>query len=1120
MDWMIHDSFEKEYRNPSGAIICGRTVNLKLKLIANEAVEDIRLFVIGESGIVEKYLMQKIDDLNGQIIYEIKFNLPEKAQLIWYYFSASKNGQVYYYGRKSAAISGEGAIYRTIPPAYQITVYDAETKTPAWLKETLVYQIFVDRFYNGNPDKKIMNPKKDSLIHANWEDDPFYIKDPDTKAVVRWDFFGGNLEGIIKKLSYLEDLGIKCIYLNPIFESASNHKYDTADYKKVDGMFGDSEILKKLCEKAGEKGIAIILDGVFSHTGSDSIYFNKNNTYDSLGAYQSKDSPYYNWYKFKNYPESYDSWWGFTELPNVNEMENSYLDFIIKGENSVLKKWLGLGVKGWRLDVADELPEAFIKTFWENMKAIDSESVLIGEIWEDASNKISYGARRNYLLGKELDSVMSYPFREILINFLNKKSNARETHLKLKTLCEHYPVEYFYSVLNLLGSHDTTRIFTELDENIKKMKLAILWQMTFPGVPYIYYGDEAGATGGKDPLNRKTFPWGRENDEVMAWYKRLILIRDYYEVFKTGNWQSFYQGEHVYGFLRYSEKGKDAFGKEIQDNFACVVFNTNAEAPAEVSVKISDFLEDGTMLDVFSDYKEMDIEKGIIKVHLDALEGKVLVLNRWNREKLEKRRTGILLHPISLPSKYGIGDFGENAYRFVDFLKAGGQKMWQILPLNPPDSYNSPYQCFSGFAGNILLIDLENLAKKGCLEAYDIKNPPGFSESKIDYDQVKRYKEKLLKKAFENFIKKEDASLKENFRKFCIKKQYWLEDYALFQALKKRFKGETWNKWEKNIMDRKPEEMIFWKKELEIEILREKFWQFIFYEQWQALKAYAGSQSIEIIGDLPIYMALDSADVWANKHLFKLDDAGNPEYIAGVPPDYFSKTGQLWGNPVYDWKANKKENYDWWSHRIAELNDMVDFIRIDHFRGFADYWEVEATEKTAEIGTWMSGPGFEFFDKIEEKIGKINFWAENLGNLSDEARALKKELGFPGMKVLQVMLENSIYDEWSLELEEKNEIFYTGTHDNNTLLGWYLEKTGEEFSLAQEKKIWDLIEKVYESEADTIIVPLQDYLLLEASCRMNVPGIADGNWTWRAGEKEFSLELENKLKHLCEKYYR
>ncbi|HHV71091.1 MAG TPA: glycoside hydrolase family 13 protein [Clostridia bacterium] len=648
-NWIFHDSHQSKYRKPFGAVACGKKIILSLSVKSQHKPDGVILRLWKNNREEERIEMNLVSQTGQDFFYQIDFTAPSNPGLLWYYFIVYKEGKTYYYGNNEAKLGGIGAIYEYEPPSYQITVHKKEAVTPNWFKEAVMYQIFVDRFFNGCEDGKILARKDNCHIYTNWyEDVPVYRRDPESGRIVSYDFFGGNLLGVIKKLPYLKDLGINVIYLNPVFESASNHKYDTGDYKKIDPMFGDNSTFELLCAKAQELGIYIILDGVFSHTGSDSIYFNKEGNYPGLGAYQSKDSPYYSWYRFYHYPDQYECWWGIDTLPNVNEMEPSYQDFIIYGEDSVLKYWMRLGAKGWRLDVADELPDEFIKVFWKTMKEVDPDSILIGEVWEDASNKISYGKLREYLWGEELDSVMNYPFRNIFLDYLLNRKNARETHLRLMQLYENYPRHYFYSLMNLIGSHDVPRVLTLLgdappEESLSKeeqaryrlspeqkelalarLKLFTLIQMTFPGVPCIYYGDEAGMEGYKDPLNRGTYPWGRENRELLNWYKKVIALRNSYPVFKTGEWISFYVQEDVYGYIRRIGKGRDIFGQERQTSTAILLFNRNHLKKIEFELDLSKWCA-GVFVDLLNGKREIDLGDGIINLSLLPLEGKVLL---------------------------------------------------------------------------------------------------------------------------------------------------------------------------------------------------------------------------------------------------------------------------------------------------------------------------------------------------------------------------------------------------------------------------------------------------------------------------------------------------------------
>ncbi|MPQ43315.1 glycoside hydrolase family 13 protein [Clostridium tarantellae] len=531
--YVFHNSQHCNYRKPFGAVTINQEVILFLEVKGDQCKAFVE--VIRFDGKTENISMKCCDnsyECNSKLFKAI-IEVKNQVGLIKYYFRIEKNNSVLFYGNNDDLLGGIGRIYYENPKAYQITVYE-DFNVPKWYKEGIIYQIFVDRFFNGNEDGKIINPKPNSFIYGNWYDDPMYIKDTNGN-ISRWDFFGGNLKGVRKKLKYLKDLGVSIIYMNPIFKAVSCHKYDIADYELIDEMFGTNEEFKLLCEEAKKLNIRIILDGVFSHTGADSKYFNKYGNYESLGAYESRCSPYFQWYRFFQYPDKYECWWGFDNQPNVEELTPSYIDFIIKNENSIIAKWIKLGASGWRLDVADELPDEFIMLIKERMKLVDNESVLIGEVWEDASNKISYSQPRKYFFGKELDSVTNYPLREIILSFVQGYIDSVTFAKKIMNLKENYPKENFFSCMNLLGNHDTERVLTRLNNRMELLKLAICMQMTLPGVPLVYYGDEAGSKGSKDPDNRKTFPWGKENIEVLKLYKTLINIRTENEIFTKGD---------------------------------------------------------------------------------------------------------------------------------------------------------------------------------------------------------------------------------------------------------------------------------------------------------------------------------------------------------------------------------------------------------------------------------------------------------------------------------------------------------------------------------------------------------------------------------------------------------
>lgn len=1120
--WIVHDSFHSYYRFPFGAVPSKEQITIRIKVNKNRPVDYMKLHLHKDYDENEVFQMKKISKSDHEDCYEVTFQAPEKPQLLWYYFEFNENGRVYYYGKQANNYGGCGQITDHIPLAYQITVYHREASTPNWLKEAIIYQIFVDRFYNGNEDGTVLNKKKNSLIHSHWDNDPLYIKN-EKGEVIRWDFFGGNLLGVIKKLPYLKSLGVSIIYFNPIFEAVSNHKYDTGDYHKIDPMFGDQKTFRKLIEEAKKFGISIILDGVFSHTGSDSIYFNKEGSYDSIGAYQSKNSPYYDWYLFNEHPDDYESWWGIGVLPNVNELNASYQNFIIHDENSVLKTWMREGIAGWRLDVADELPPPFLKQFYKTMKEVNRESILIGEVWEDASNKISYNVRREYLLGEELDSVMNYPFRKILLNFALGRKNSEETHRALMTLFENYPLHHFYSMMNLIGSHDVARILTELSTNIpsrfnqhevavKRLKMLVAWQMTFPGVPSIYYGDEAGLTGGVDPDNRKTYPWGKENKELVEWHKELTSLRNTYSMFQTGEWHSFSINEDVYGYVRTIENDRDIFGNEKTANCALVLLNRSFEKQ-QITLDVVKWF-DTTVYDFLTN-EQCDVRNGELTCHINPLEAKILIKDRFPKRIFQTRGAGQLLHVTSLPTKFGIGDVGQAAYQFIDFLSNAKQKYWQILPIHPVDYTGSPYQSDSAFAGNFLLIDPQQLLENGWIRESDLESLKVAPSAKVNYQLVKEHKTHILQKAYLAF-KKEPQN--EAFTQFIDEHKYWLEDYSLYMALKEYYKGLAWNMWPKKLALRDSATLNKMRKKLQDKIKFYQFVQYVFFTQWAKLKQYAEKKAVQLIGDIPIFVAHDSCDVWVNRHLFDLDEEGNPKNVAGVPPDYFSKTGQRWGNPLYLWDEMKKDDYQWWKDRITHLAKLVDVIRIDHFRGFEAYWAIPANEETAIHGKWIKGPNEHFFETLKHELNNVKIIAEDLGYITSEVEQLKDRYAFPGMKVMQFLPKIDHEKIVPLKLYERNNILYTGTHDNETLVQWIKKNLSDVENVVE--KCWQYIEEAYRSYADTVITPIQDILCLDEEARLNTPSTIEGNWQWKLVGNEWTEQLAIKLQKLVEKYKR
>lgn len=493
-----------------------------------------------------------------------------------------------------------------------------------------------------------------------------------------------------------------------------------------------------------------------------------------------------------------------------------------------------------------------------------------------------------------------------------------------------------------------------------------------------------------------------------------------------------------------------------------------------------------------------------------------------------KRKSGILLHPTSFPSPYGIGDLGSSAYCFVDYLKASGQTLWQILPLGHTGYGDSPYQAFSAFAGQPLVISPEKLYNQGLLSETDISNIPEWDPLKIDYGPTITYKFSLLKKAYDNFLSSNEHGLNEDFQNFCKQEMDWLFDYALFMAVKDAHNGVTWTSWDFSIAFPTTESKEKWADKLKYEVNYYQFIQFIFNQQWQALKAYANENNIQIIGDIPIFVAFDSADVWVNKDLFCLDSKGVPTHVAGVPPDYFSETGQLWGNPLYDWKAQKDEKYAWWIKRIKYALRDVDILRIDHFRGFEAYWAVPYGSENAIKGKWLDGPFKDLFYALEAALGKnLPIIAEDLGVITEAVEELRDCFNFPGMKILQFAFEDLKDNDFLPHYYNTNCVCYTGTHDNDTTLGWYLKTSVESQDKVRRYMntdgmniTWDFIRTCFASTASMAVIPLQDVLSFDSWARMNTPGIAQNNWQFRYTPEMLTVEISNRLLELTELFGR
>lgn len=490
------------------------------------------------------------------------------------------------------------------------------------------------------------------------------------------------------------------------------------------------------------------------------------------------------------------------------------------------------------------------------------------------------------------------------------------------------------------------------------------------------------------------------------------------------------------------------------------------------------------------------------------------------------RGSGILLHPTSLPGRFGIGDVGPSAMSFVDQLKEAGQKYWQILPVTPTGKGNSPYSSYSAFAGNTLLVSPESLVDDKLVSTSSIENID-LPRGRVDFIAARNLKSDLLSEAYESFRSGTTPELNEDFAAFCREHFWWLDDYALFVALKNSHDGEPWFKWSESLRSRQRDAIDQVRSQMSREIQAEQFAQFIFFRQWSAVKEYANEHEVNIIGDVPIFVALDSVDVWCNQSQFKLNEDGTPQVVAGVPPDYFSETGQLWGNPIYDWHKMAADDFGWWTARVALALRICNAVRLDHFIGFVRNWEVPGGDETAENGFWVDVPGELLFATLKRRLGDLPLIAEDLGSMTREVEHLRDSNGFPGMRILQYAFGGDAYNTNLPHNFSQNSISYTGTHDNDTSVGWYnaadkkAKKHAKQYlRSAMKEPHWELIRTSLSSVADVAITPMQDFLGLNSDSRMNTPATESGNWEWRLAEDKFMPDIIAKLRKLSEEFGR
>ena len=1096
--WAYHDSRETLYRNPFGAAPVGGTVVLRLDVGGDAgATATLRTWI---DGVGEGFVPMDRVRLEDRVRFSCSYAC-DTAALVWYSFLIERSdGRVIHYGAREGRTGGEGTLCEWQPASFQLTVYEPREVKPTWFTSGIVYQVFPDRYRRGVDWRALAsagaglhgNDSPDGVagtrrrVVERWDTEPAYEKD-EAGRVTTWDFYGGTLSGIRDDLARMADMGITTLYLNPIFEARSSHRYDTADFLSVDSMLGDEQGFRTLCSEAAKLGISIVLDGVFNHVGADSRYFNRYGTYEQPGAWQAHadgvPSPYADWFTWHD-DGTYECWWGVDDLPAVNEGVPGYQE-LIAGERGVVRHWLAAGARGWRLDVADELPDEFIEKIRAAAVAERADALVLGEVWEDASNKVSYGKLCRYLLGRELDSAMNYPFRNAVLDFLLGRVSAGQAAESLASIAENYPPEAQAAALNLLSSHDRPRLMSVLggaldhpdwqpwpdgvpgrltdgERGLAKGRfwLAALMQMTYLGVPSVYYGDELGMEGLSDPYNRGPFPWasgdGGESGEAVGhvlagdadcqtMYRNTIQLRQALPVLTSGDVVPIAPCDDVLGWWRLPADGR---GPSV-----CVLVNRSLSEWHDVSIEAR-----GPHASEVIGGAELRREGDLVSLTLAPLGSAVVLFDDGQGlARTLERGSGVVCHITSVPNDGKPGTLGAPARAFVDWLARTGQRYWQILPVNPTDGFGSPYAGTSVFAGNERLLELGGEALRARME--------GFEPDAV-YDE------------------------------FMQANADWLDPYACFAAISELTGTDEWQTWPAEWRRFSP--ALLEDPRLADGIRQHRFAQWEFEWEWMDLRAYANARGIRIIGDIPMYVSASSADVWANPEQFCVDENGRPTLQAGTPPDAFAKDGQLWGNPCYRWDAMCEDGYAWWMRRLARTFALYDVTRLDHFLGFQNYYGIPAG-CTALEGAWHAGPGIALFERAHELLGQLPIIAEDLGSVTPATRALLAQVGCCGMDVMQ-FADNDVRGGWTPRADK---VAYTSTHDNQTLVGWCAQHFGLDAAPARELAA-SLMRTAFASGADVVMCTLQDAALLGDEARMNVPGVAEGNWAWQATPEDLA----------------
>ncbi len=1115
-----HDPVRRSDRSPSGAVPAGTEVALTLR-VAPEARKHVleALLVVGCSADGDGKCADD-DGCNGELNGELRSVTPMTPCAEGYraHVDTSGDPRVLFYG---FVVNTDAGVVEVGCGSFQLTVYDPGFTVPEWYTGSVMYQVFPDRFARGS--EGIRREGVDShlgrgwpvRIHEDWNEPPDWGESYDPV-----DFFGGTLDGIREKLDYLASLGVEVLYLNPICEARSNHRYNTGDYQQVDPILGTWEDFERLSEAAAAHGIRLVLDTVLSHTGSSSKYFNLGGSYDSFGAAQGEGSPYRSWYDFEHGTQyaPYRCWWNDPTLPEVEEHDLSWQQFVFG--DGLLAEWVAHGASGFRLDVADELPDDVLEKIRQAAKAALPDSVIIGEVWEDPTTKESYGSRRTYALGTALDTVMNYPLRGKLLQFALGGVDAPQLATFFKMQKSNYPAPLYHGLMNLLSSHDVERVRSVLDLGVEfrdrprdeqasmvagitdeadaqgafLQRILACIQYALPGVPCLYYGDERGMQGGRDPFDRATFPWdGWRADcgrDLTGLYQALGKMRANSPVLKHGTAAFYSYGRDIACVLRMAGEGEGCAIRcvpmarpTLDGAMLCVANRSNrqvdfvvdlvdsASGLSDAEVRVLRFSNASPRCVLATDESgqlpewPVTLEDGIFRSTVGPMQACVFQLDAGLQKPLDKG-LGVICHVTSVPNEdangrsLGPGTLGAPAKRFVDWLAAGGVRYWQVLPLNPTDEYGSPYAGLSAFAGNVRLLEqgttFDGLAETG------------------------------------------------EFRQFVEENREWLVPYATFAAIKELQQGALWRDWPERYRRFSPQlaEAPELAEDIEAECLR----QFAFDRQWRELRAYANKRGVKIVGDMPIYVSPDSADAWMHPEYLTLDPEGRLASQGGMPPDQFSAEGQLWGNPTYDWNALRANGYDWWLDRFQRAFEWYDHVRIDHFLGFESYYSVPAG-KTAAEGEWLPGPGIGLFRRACEKLGPLPVLAEDLGIITPQVKRLMAEANFTGMDIVQFS-DGDPREWWQ---PKPGKACFTSTHDTSTLLGWVKARYGlQGVDHADEaQRIADeLTKRVVGSGAGVVFMSLQDVLQLDDSARMNVPGTAEGNWKWQARQSDVDASLD------------